>query len=157
MYRSALLVLLVACGGSEPMEPEILSFVVDPEVAAQGEEVTATFELAHFTLTGEEGHAHEEDGMGDMDGMEDGEHEGHDSHDGETQMGHVHIYLDDLETNPLAMQTELVGTFIVPEDTEIGEHTLIARLHDSDHLIIEPQVTAEFDLDVMASGSGTTP
>ena len=143
-YRTLVLGSLIACGGSEPMAPEILSFVVDPQVAAQGEEVTATFELAHFALTGDEGHSHDED----MDG-----HHGDD--DDEMQSGHVHIYLDDLESNPMAMQTELVGTFVVPDDAEIGEHVLIARLHGADHLIIEPQVTSEIDFDIVASASGT--
>jgi len=145
MRLSFLLAVLVGCGGSEPMEPEILSFVVDPEVAAQGEEVTATFELAHFNLTGDDGHSHDEH-MGDH--HDEGE-------DADMQSGHVHIYLDDVETNPLAMQTELVSTFTVPEDAEIGEHVLIARLHNADHLIIEPQVTAEIDFDIVASSTGS--
>lgn len=37
-----------------------------------------------------------------------------------------------------------------PVDATEGVHTLIARLHNAEHLIIEPQVTAEIDITVNA-------
>ena len=45
----------------------------------------------------------------------------------------------------------------VPADATEGMHTLIARLQDADHLILEPEVTFEIDFEVLAaSGTGTT-
>lgn len=133
-----LLPFLLACNSGEVLDPELISLAVDPDVAELGQEVTSTVVVKNFTLAGEVGHSHDE-----------GEDHDEDHKDGEIQTGHVHIYLDDLETNPLAMQVEAVGTFIVPEDAEIGEHVLIGRLHDSDHLIIEPQITVEIEFDII--------
>lgn len=62
--------------------------------------------------------------------------------------GHVHIYLDDLMTNPILMQEMATGTATIPAGTAAGTHTLIARLHTSDHLIVEPQVTKELTIEV---------
>ena len=132
------LLVLCACGEETVLPPELVSFTVDPAIAQAGDELTTTVEVAHFTLTGEAEHTHDETATDD--------HAGEDSSDA---MGHVHIYLDDLETNPLAMQVTSVGTIIVPEDTEFGAHVLIGRLHDASHLIIEPQVILEIDLEII--------
>ncbi|NCG19552.1 MAG: hypothetical protein GWP91_11145 [Rhodobacterales bacterium] len=132
------LLALCACGEQTVLPPELVSFTVDPAIAQAGDELTTTVEVAHFTLTGEEEHAHDEMAMDDH-------HDG----DGSDATGHVHIYLDDLETSPLAMQVTSVGTLIIPEGTELGDHVLIGRLHDSSHLIIEPQVILEIDLQII--------
>lgn len=125
-------VFAVACEGAS-VPPELLSFTLDPTTGPAGTTVTSTVEVADFELTGHDeaagmdGHAHEDAGV---------------------TSGHVHIYLDDLLTNPLLMQAVEVDTFEIPAETEVGEHTLIARLHDSTHLIIEPQVTLEATFEV---------
>ncbi len=122
-------VMLGGCVEEEP--PEIISFSVEPTTVEAGGDCISTVEVHHFELTGEADHEHDEAGAG-----------------GEDHMGHVHIYLDDLMTNPVLMQVELVETVTIPDDTEAGTHTLIARLHNSEHEIIEPQVIAEVDIEV---------
>ena len=103
-------------------------------------------ELEGFTLTGH-------DMSGSMSGMDmdmdmdmDTDHDDH--HDSDSTSGHIHIYLDDLETNNIAMMGTSMAEIVIPADTELGAHTLIARLHDSTHLILEPQVIETVDLDV---------
>jgi hypothetical protein len=130
---------------TDPAAPEITSFTIDPVEMAAGDEVMIMVELANFAL---------------MD-LGDGDEHGHDSVDEVStddvdveqamQMGHVHIYLDDLQTNPLAQEGQTMFNMVIPTDTTDGAHTVIARLHGSDHLIVEPQVTAEVDINVLAS------
>lgn len=147
MTRLASLALfaLVACGPGEVGDPEIVSWTVDPLEIVAGGDATSTVELAHFELSGEGHH------MGDtgMTGMSTEAEAGHEHGDGDVPVGHVHIYLDDLETNPLLMQTTDSDTFTIPMDTAPGKHTLIARLQDENHKILEPQVTAEIEITVL--------
>jgi len=125
LFAIASLVVMGACGEDTP-PPEILSVEVTPSTVAPGGTVNVAVELAHFEFTEE----HED-------------HEAPKHGEGGDNVGHIHVYLDDLMTNPLAMPIEAAFDVTVPADTELGAHTLILRLHDADHLIIEPEVTAD--------------
>ena len=119
-------------------DPALTSFLSGETNVAPGGELELMIEVEGFELSGDEDHEHDEHG----------EHEGH-AHDGEEcPGGHVHIYLDDLMVNPVAMPASSTFLVTIPDDTPVGEHTLIARLHNRDHTIVEPQVTAEFDITV---------
>jgi len=104
------------CAGS----PTITSFTATPTTVAAGEQVSTTLSVENFTI------GHDE--------------HGHDGHTHGCTTGHAHIYLDDLMTNPLAMPMKASASVTIPADTEPGKHELIARLHGSDHKILEPQV-----------------
>lgn len=138
-FALAALALTLGCTGSEGEElpPEIVSFEIDPATVVAGGEVTSHIEVANF----------------EMSGHHEGDHHARVAHDGEHHgaKGHVHIYLDDLMSNPLLMQVEHEEVLQIPLETEPGAHTLIARLHGDDHKILEPQVTAAFDIDVLAA------
>ena len=129
-----------------PGDPELLSMEL-PDMIAAGAEFEASFEVRHFEFSMEGGHDHD-----------DHDHDGHDAQHpdddrfraGETisaetgcTIGHVHLYVDDLETNPVAQIVDPSAMLTLPEDIEPGEHTWIARLHDAEHFIIEPQVVRE--------------
>ena len=144
---------LMACGEAA-VDPAILAFTVDPGTVAAGGTVQVMVELEGFTLTGH-------DMSGSMSGMDmdmdmDMDHDDHDHHSDGTS-GHIHIYLDDVETNPLAMMGTSMAEITIPVDAEVGSHTLIARLHDASHLILEPEVVETVDLNVTeATGTGGT-
>ncbi len=143
--RVVALFVLIGCGAKDAEDsgtgsegeleaPELTSFMLDPTSGPVGTVVTSTVMVAHFSLTGE-------------DGDHDDEHHEGEDHDAELT-GHVHVYMDDLMTEPVIMQTTMVGEFTLADDLAVGSHTLIARLHGADHLIIEPQVTAEVSFEV---------
>ena len=137
-------VFLSACPESSCPEgdPAILSFTVEADTVTAGEALSATLELQDFEL-GE----HEDMEMDDDDMADDDDDMGEDA---ECHGGHAHVYLDSLEVNPLAMPEMLTFEVTIPADTTPGEHTLIARLHNEDHTILEPQVTAEVTVTVEA-------
>ena len=113
---------LIGCGHDhEP--PEILNFTVTPSSMNAGDTITGDVETLNWTLTS---HDHEDEG-------------GHDH--GEGNAGHYHVYLDDLMTNPLSMPDVNPFEIPMPVDATPGEHTLIIRLQNADHTILEPQVT----------------
>lgn len=72
-----------------------------------------------------------------------------DGHDEEGD-GHIHVYLDNTDQNPLAQVTTTVFPVIIPRATPAGTHTLIARLHGSDHLILQPEIRATTDITVQS-------
>lgn len=119
--------------------PAITSFTIDPATVAAGGDVQATLTVEGFEL-----------------GMMEGDHHGDMADGGDGAMteemcagGHVHVYLDDAtSTNPLAMEGSASFSFTIPVDTPVGAHTLIARLHNRDHTIVDPQVTAEASITV---------
>ena len=121
-------------------DPEIASFTSSADTVLPGGELDLEVIAVFFELRGGS-HSHD-----DEEG-EEGGHE-HDDGPGPCPGGHYHDYLDDLMTNPLAMPTTSEVTVTIPEDTEPGEHTLLARLHDDEHLIVEPQVIAELVIEV---------
>ena len=130
-------VLLLGCddaGEQSPTcagEPALLGMTL-PEALGASDVFEATFEVENFEFS--------------MEG--DGDHGTGGHHDGDADatgclVGHVHLYVDDLMTNPIAQQTFAIGVVTLPSDISAGEHTFIARLHDASHLIIEPQITLE--------------
>ena len=124
------------CGG----DPELISAGDLPDTAAAGDMVMLAFEVDFFEFSMEgAGHDH---GEHEHDG---GEEEKVSAISEETgcYVGHVHVYLDDLMTDPLAQLTTDEGHVMLPDDIEAGEHRLIMRLHDATHRIIEPQVILE--------------
>lgn len=167
LVRSLSIALLAtsmfACDAEEEEEhqgPPTLIVEADVTEVMPGETITLTFEVENFSFSGEEGdhdHEHEHEGLarqfdpklvaaGEAIGAEgDHDHEGGD-YDG-PRVGHVHVYLDDLMTNPLAMITKSTGEVVI--DTTAGSHTLISRLHSADHRIIEPQVIDEIEISVL--------
>jgi len=123
--------LLFAACDVGVVPPEIVSWTLDPTTIEAGGDVTSTFELSNFELTGESDHEHDTEELA-----------------GDPNHGHVHIYLDDLESNPVLTQVTTSDTVTIPDTTVAGTHTLIGRLHDATHLIIEPQVVMEIDIEV---------
>jgi len=111
-------------------DPAFTEFTVTPGTVAAGGEVDVTvdgdhigelMDMAHGTMEGTE-HDHEEEGcLG----------------------GHLHVYIDDFEENPLAMEGAKAFPMTIPADTTPGTHTLIVRLHNKDHTIHKPEVTME--------------
>ena len=123
------------CGG----DPELISAGDLPDTAAGGDMMMLAFEVDYFEFSME---------GGEHGGEHDGGHDGGDkvspiSEDTGCHVGHVHVYLDDLMTDPLAQLTTAEGHVVLPDDIETGDHRLIMRLHDATHRIIEPQVTLE--------------
>lgn len=71
------------------------------------------------------------------------------------EMGrHLHAYLDTTDVNPLAMVTRTTFPITIPAGTAAGAHTIIVRLHDEDHLIIQPEVKASAALTVTSTRVG---
>lgn len=126
----------VGCGSAETPAPEITEFTVDPTEIPVGGQADVHVVVENFSLT-----EHSEASTAHEDG---GEHA-----EGEVQSGHVHVYLDDVESNPLVMMSGADGSLTIPSGTTTGPHVLIARLHGDDHLIVEPEVTAEVMIEVL--------
>ncbi len=131
----ALVLAVSACGDGHDHDecagdPMIMSFSADTTTMPAGADIQVTVMVHNFTLSG-----HEE-------GTE------HEHTEGACIAGHYHIYLDDLMTNPLAMPATMNATVNIPPGTAAGEHTLIARLHDLDHMIVQPQVMTELSITV---------
>lgn len=147
LTRYVILALTTALAlGCKPGEPGITSFTIDPVSGPPGTEVVATIEVENFELTGEQdGRA--ERGAAFVDTAEvSTDHEGHEHEDdegGAPGLGHVHVYWDSFESNPLTQMEHATAVLVIPSDAEPGPHVLMARLHGADHLIIEPQVVAE--------------
>jgi hypothetical protein len=60
----------------------------------------------------------------------------------------VHIYLDDLDGDLLAMVVTESADLLIPSTVTAGSHTLIARLQDENHAALVPEVTASFEITV---------
>lgn len=120
----ALALVLSACGG----DPTIVSVTVTPSTVAKGGTVNVTVELENVELGEAEDHAAL---------TARGLHTAH----GEATGMHLHTYLDDLETNPLAQTSSASFAVVIPQAATSGAHQLIVRIHNGDHTILEPQVT----------------
>ena len=142
LFSVPLTLLLALTGCSDPCAdaepPELSEFSVSPADPAIGDTVSVSLGLAHFTLTGHE----DED-----DDHEHGDEDGHDE-EASCSTGHVHIYLDDLEGDLLAMIVTENADLLIPSSTTAGPHTLIARLQDENHAALVPEVTASFEITV---------
>ncbi len=133
--KVVMLALCVACllfsacddghehGDECPGAPTIDSFDVTPLTVAAGGSVSTLIKVSHFTIA-------------------------HDAADHVCPHGHAHIYMDDLQVNPLAMPMEASATVTIPSGTSPGKHTLIARLHGSDHKILKPEVKVSVEIEV---------
>lgn len=108
-------------------EPMFTAFSVSPTTVAAGGAVEASIDGEH---------------LGELAETESGAAEEH-GHGGDCPGGHLHVYLDDLMTNPLAMVGAKSFQLTIPEETAAGEHILIVRLHNKDHTILTPEVTAQ--------------
>ena len=126
------LVTLAACGG----DPAITSVTITPSTIAAGGTVQMTVELDNFEL-----------GSG-ADQMEHGLSRSalREAHGEEG--GHLHVYLDSTDVNPLVQTSSSSFPVLIPLGTAAGAHTLIVRLHAADHHIIEPEVKASAALTV---------
>ena len=129
------------CGG----DPELVSAGDLPDTAAANDMIELAFEVEFFEFSNEgDGHDHDHGDDGHEDhGDGDGDKVSTTSEETGCYIGHVHVYLDDLMTDPLGQITTAEGHVMLPEDIEAGEHRLIMRLHDATHRIIEPQVVLE--------------
>lgn len=120
----SLVLLTAACGG----DPAITSVTANPSIVARGGQTTLTVELENVELgLAEDHHALTARGL-------------HAAHGEEPAGMHLHTYLDDLETNPLAQTSSASFPVFIPLTAAVGPHRLIVRLHMSDHTILEPQV-----------------
>lgn len=128
----------VGCGDDEPLcptgAPNIASFTVDPTTASPGDTLEATLVVENFELGGGDAHAHAHPLTAPLHA---------DEGDVSCPGGHVHVYLDDVMTNPLVMIEATTFSIPLPSDLDVGEHRLIARLQNHDHTIVKPEVTAE--------------
>lgn len=143
LFTASLLGPLVGCDEEEPAtcpgEPELLAFELSASTVAPGGTLMATFEVDNFEFSMEGDHDHLARGAGDEPIVFRAATQG----DSGCFVGHVHVYFDDLMTNPVAMLTQPEGEFVIPADATAGEHRLIARLQNADHTIIEPQILLE--------------
>jgi len=133
------------CPWDDSQPPTIDSFTSNMDSVMRGASLELTLEASFFELRGDEGHDHEDDHGDD-----------HNHSHGDTDAcpgGHWHLYLDDLMTNPLAQPVVETASVVIPEDTAVGPHTLIARLHNEDHTILVvdgEEVFAELAIEVEA-------
>lgn len=134
----ALAYLALACG--ETPAPTV-ALSLTPSTIASGGTTRADVTVTDFELVAEDtAHTHTLASAHEAGGEEhEGDHE-------IVRSGHYHLYLDSLETNPIAMATEPSVELTITAST--GAHKVIARLHGIDHRIIEPQVTAEATLTI---------
>jgi hypothetical protein len=129
-----------------------LRLSVSPETIAGGDMVTFEFTIENFTLAE---HGHDEEGhlaldadfelRSEVEPARDGDH-GDEAQYAGPREGHVHVYVDDLMTNPILQTVELTPSVVL--DAAPGQHEIIARLHGTDHRIIEPQITDSVTINV---------
>ncbi|MCC7382088.1 MAG: hypothetical protein IT384_09670 [Deltaproteobacteria bacterium] len=132
-FLGLVLTAAAACGG----DPAITSFTVTPATVAPGGRVTGTVVVENFEI----GHG----GSGltarrsaaALRAANEGEH-----------VGHLHVYFDTTEMNPLVMTSSTTFPVPIPADATRAAHTLIARLHNADHTIVEPEVKATASITV---------
>jgi hypothetical protein len=142
LFCVALALLLALAGCSDPCAdaepPELSEFSITPADPTAGDTVSLSLAVSHFTLTGHE------------DGEDDHDHDHGDDHSEQTSCsaGHVHIYLDDLDGDLLAMVVTESADLLIPSTVTAGSHTLIARLQDENHAALVPEVTASFEITV---------
>jgi len=157
LFAAALLTTLAGCtDGEEEQDHEpapTLMVSADVTDIMSGDTITLTIDVEHFTLSGEAGDDHDHDHENlelDFDpplaAPSDPFAADVENHYEGPREGHVHVYLDDYMTNPLAMLTTSTGEVMVEADP--GSHTLLCRLHGSDHKIIEPQIAVDIDIAV---------
>jgi hypothetical protein len=144
VWATVLLLCAAGCSGSDEVDagacpdlggdPSFTEFTVTPATVAAGDSVDVVIDGDH---------------LGELEATSDGSMEmAGEEEESTCAGGHVHIYLDDLETNPLSMQEAKAFPMTIPADTEPGTHTLIVRLHNKDHTIYDPEVSMETTITV---------
>lgn len=129
----ALTTALAACGDGDPA---IVSVTANPTTVAAGGTIQMTVVLENVELeAGEAEHALTQRAL-------------RVAHGDEEAGVHLHTYLDDLESNPLAQTSSTSYAIVIPQATATGAHQLIVRLHGADHTILEPQVTSAVGITV---------
>lgn len=126
---ATLAIAFAACGG----DPKIVSVVANPSMLTAGSTTTLTVAVENVEI-GEEGHALTARGLRASDGAATGMH--------------LHTYLDNLESNPLAQVDVTTYPVVIPPATPAGAHTLIVRLHGADHTIFLPEVKSSVGITV---------
>ncbi len=121
-------------------EPVFESMTLTPDTVAPSADVDVVVVVSNFELSGEAG-SHTE-------GLNPTPQDAADSDATACPGGHVHVYLDDLMTNPLIQAVESEFTITIPQDTAPGAHIIIGRLQNRDHSILTPEVTLEVNLTV---------
>jgi hypothetical protein len=132
-----------ACGGSDPV---ISSVSLAPATIAAGGVVTVTVVGDGLDLEAATAAA--------SAGLSAGRTSGLRAAHGDAMGQHLHAYLDTTDVNPLAMQTRTTFPITIPAGTAAGAHTIIVRLHDAEHAIIQPEVKASAALTVTSTRSG---
>lgn len=149
---AALVSLSVGCNGDDEddLPPPTVQVSISPDTIASGDMITVDVEVEHFTLSDGQDHDHDHEDLqldrtpGLRAGVAPQAH-GDGAYHGPRE-GHYHVYLDDLESNPLVHTSEHRVTLAVEADP--GQHEIIVRLHSLDHRIIEPQITDSTPLTV---------
>lgn len=123
--RAALVIFAVtaACGAEKPHPT--LSAEASPTTVAAGGTTMLTVAVTDFELLPPAGEGQEGHGAGG---------------DADPNKGHYHVYLDSLETNPIAQDYRTPYELTIPAGTGAGAHTLIVRLNHVDHRFIVPEV-----------------
>jgi uncharacterized membrane protein YgcG len=136
--------LLVGCS-DDHHGPPTMSISVAPTDVLAGDSVKLSVTVTNFELVAVGGMHHD---------MAGGDDHGDDHDDDEVQQGHYHVYLDSTDgTEPILMAG--MPEVDVAIDATPGSHTLIVRLQDLTHRTIEPEVTDEATINVMApAGTG---
>lgn len=145
LLLACVLTTLVACDDEHAAdcpaaEPAIESISLMPDLVAPGGDIAVVVDVRNFELSGEGG-PHTE-GLGPA--PQDANPADADTCPG----GHVHVYLDDLMTNPLIQSVTSEFTITIPADTQPGSHTLIGRLQNRDHSILVPEIFHVVDVTV---------
>jgi hypothetical protein len=115
--------------------PPTLSASIDPSTVEQGSVTTLSVTVTNFILAG---HGAAADDHHDDDAAPD--------------EGHYHVYLDTTEDNPILMGETPTSDLTI--DAAPGDHELIVRLHDLQHVIIQPEVKVVLPLTVLAGAGG---
>jgi hypothetical protein len=138
LLATCLLALGAGCH-SEDGPPPTLSISLDPTTITEGGTTTLTVSVTNFELVDPgAGHAHDGDDHHDEGGV--------------AQQGHYHVYLDTTDENPLIMAS--TPSLVLAIDAAPGDHSIIVRLNDNEHKIIQPEVRASAELVVEAGGMG---
>jgi len=101
--------LAVACSG----DPKIISATATPSILTAGSTVTVAVVLENVEL---------EETPGGLRA----------AHEEEETSAHLHTYLDDTETNPLAQISAATFPVVIPRATAAGAHQLIVRIRRRD-------------------------
>ena len=163
---ACLLTAPIACDSDDdeaavcPGAPELVK-VHAPDTAAAGDTIAVSFDVTNFEFSMEGEHDHGDHDHGDHDSGGD-ESGGDESGSGGFEfraaeamstetgcyVGHVHVYVDDLMTDPIAQVTVPSADIVLPSDLAPGEYNFIYRLHDATHKIITPEVIVERTLTI---------